>query len=100
MVKLTHHIKGFISTEEKYIKFSYNNDINLAELDDPNYDKDMGSCFGSIFKNHKKDKDKIDFKIEYLNIKYLFYRHYFYNESAIEIYTESNKSYFFNFLFL
>ena len=97
MVKLTHHIKGFISTEEKYIKFSYNNDINLAELDDPNYDKDMGSCFGSIFKNHKKDKDKIDFKIEYLNIKYLFYRHYFYNESAIEIYTESNKSYFFNF---
>ena len=97
MVKLTHHIKGFISTQERYIKFSYDNDINLEELDDPNFDKDMGSCFGSIFKNHKKDKDKIDFIIEYLNIKYMFIRHYFYNESAIEIYTESNKSYFLNF---
>ena len=97
IVKLTHHIKGFISTEEKYIKFSYDNNINLAEFDDPNFDKDMGSCFGSIFKNHKKDKDKIDFIIEYLDIKYMFIRHYFYNESAIEIYTESNKSYFLNF---
>ena len=95
IVKLTHHIKGILSTEEKNIKFTYNN--NLIDFDDPNFDKDMGSCFGSIFKSHKKDKDKIDFKIDYLNIKYMFIRHYFYNESAIEIYTYSNKSYFFNF---
>ena len=27
----------------------------------------------------------------------MFIRHYFYNESGIEIYTESNKSYYFNF---
>ena len=97
IVKLTHHIKGFLNTEEKYIKFTHNNDKHLEEFDDPNYDKDMGSCFGSIFKNHKKDKDKIDFKIEYLDIRFMFLRHYFYNESAIEIYTESNKSYFLNF---
>ena len=98
IVKLTHHIKGFLSTEERCIKFTYNKNINtLDEMDDPNYDKDMGSCFGSIFKNHKKDKDKVDFQIEYLNIKYMFIRHYFYNDSGIEIYTESNKSYFLNF---
>ena len=98
IVKLTHHIKGFLSTEERCISFIYNNNINLSEeKDDPNFDIDMGSCFGSIFKNHKKDKDKIDFTIDYINIKYMFVRHYFYNESAIEIYTETNKSYFFNF---
>ena len=95
IVKLTHHIKGILSTGEKHIKFTYTN--NLVDIDDPNYDKDMGSCFGSIFKSHKRDKDKIDFKIDYLDIKYMFVRHYFYNESAIEIYTYSNKSYFFNF---
>ena len=98
MVKLTHHIKGFLSTEERSIKFTYNNNLNiLDELEDPNFDKDMGSCFGSIFKSHKKDKDKVDFKIDYLDIKYMFMRHYFYNESGIEIYTETNKSYYFNF---
>ena len=98
IVKLTHHIKGFISTGERHIKFNYSKNENiLDEKDDPNYDKDMGSCFGSIFKNHRKDKDKIGFEIEYLNIKYMFNRHYFYNESGIEIYTETNKSYFLNF---
>ena len=98
IVKLTHHIKGFLSTEERHIKFNYsNNEKILDEKDDPNYDKDMGSCFGSIFKNHRKDKDKIGFEIDYLNIKFMFNRHYFYNESGIEIYTETNKSYFLNF---
>ena len=96
IVKATHHIRGNIKTDERYIKFKYNNNVS-DENEDPNFDKDMGSCFGSIFKNHKKDKDKIDFKIEYLNIKYMFLRHYFYNESAVEIYTETNKSYFLNF---
>ena len=98
IVKLTHHIKGFLSTEERIIKFNYSKIDNiLDEKDDPNYDKDMGSCFGSIFKNHRKDKDKIGFEIEYNKIKYMFNRRYFYNESGIEIYTESNKSYFLNF---
>ena len=98
MVKLTHHIKGFINTEDYFLSFNYNNNINeLDESNDPNYDKDMGSCFGSIFKSHKKDKDKINFIIKYSDIKFMFIRHYFYNESGIEIYTESNKSYYFNF---
>ena len=97
IVKSTHHIRGYIKTEERHIKFTYNNNA-LDENEDPNFDKDMGSCFGSIFKSHKKDKDKINFQIEYLNIKYMFLRHYFYNESAVEIYTETNKSYFLNFI--
>ena len=100
MVKLTHHIRGYASTEEKKIIFIYepeefhtNNEIE----NDPGYDKDMSSCFGSIFKGHQKDKDIINFEIKYLDIKYMFKKVYFYNVSAIEIYTESNKSYLLTF---
>ena len=100
MVKLTHHIKGYISTEENKIIFIYESDEYNTKFileNDPGYDKDMDSCFGSIFKGHQKDKDKINFEIKYNNIKYMFIKMYFYNLSAIEIYTESNKSYLFTF---
>ena len=39
---------------------------------DPTYDRDMDCCFGSTFKTNKADKDKINFFIEYINIKYIF----------------------------
>ena len=102
IVKPTHHIKGHISTFKSFFQFIYNDDkINeevLEELEnDPNYDKDMGSCYGSIFKNHRKDKDKTAFVIYYDKIKYMFKRTYFYRDSGLEIYTENNKSYFLNF---
>ena len=57
----------------------------------------MNCCFGSIFRKHQKDKDIINFYIKYDEIKYMFYKIYFYNLSAIEIYTVSNKSFLFNF---
>ena len=57
----------------------------------------MKCCFGSIFKNKRNDKDKVVISIDYLNIKYIFVRQYFYVESALEIFTDYNKSYFFNF---
>ena len=98
IVKLTHHIQGYISTEKSRIRFIYDSNIKESELEnDINYDKEMHCCFGSIFKHQKNDKDKVVISIEYINIKYIFIRQYFYIESALEIYTDSNKSYFFNF---
>ena len=100
IVKITHHIRGYISTEKSRIRFIFvsESDIKEEELEsDPNYDKDMHCCFGSIFKNKKSDKDKVVISINYSNIKYIFIRQYFYLESALEIFLENNKSYFFNF---
>ena len=100
IVKLTHHIRGYISTEKYRIRFIFvsDSDIKEEELEsDPNYDKDMHCCFGSIFQNKKNDKDKVALSIEYSNIKYIFIRQYFYVESALEIFVDNNKSYFFNF---
>ena len=58
--------------------------------------KTCNVVFGSIFKNKKNDKDKI-ISINYENIKFILLRQYFYNETALEIFTDYNKSYFFNF---
>ena len=100
MVKLTHHIRGYISTEKYRIRFIFVSDTDIKEEElenDQNYDKDMHCCFGSIFKNKKNDKDKVAISIEYSNIKYIFIRQYFYVETALEIFEDNNKSYFFNF---
>ena len=104
IVKPTHHIKGTITIKQDYIQFMYKDNSNKTlEMmqdeyeNDPNYDKDMGCCYGSIFKNHKKDKDITAFLLKYSKIKYLFIRVYFYRESGLEIYTITNKSYFLNF---
>ena len=117
LVKLTHHIKGFMKAEKKAIKFVFcqeekdkyiktkdkdiekNDNINILNdsEDDPTFDKDMGACFGSTFKNKKNDKDKISLSVSYEKILYFFIRNYFYQETGLEIYTTSNKNYYFNF---
>ena len=102
IVKQTHHIKGYISTEKTGVKFFFDPesrkyDTNESLEKDPTYDRDMDCCFGSIFKTNKRDKDKINFILEYENIKYMFMRYYFYIQSGIEIYTKNNKVYFLNF---
>ena len=100
LVKITHHIRGYASTEKNRIVFIYESEQyhTKSEIEnDPGYDKDMSSCFGSIFNGHQKDKDIIHLEIKYDDIKYMFMKIYFYNVSAIEIYTELNKSFFFTF---
>ena len=104
IVKPTHHIKGNITLKKDSFHFIYENNSSKTiealqeEIEnDPNYDKDMGCCYGSIFKNQKKDKETISFSLDYSYIKYMFIRVYFYKESGLEIYTKSNKSYFLNF---
>ena len=102
IVKQTHHIKGYICTEKNFIKFFFDPesrkyDTNESLEKDPTYDRDMDCCFGSTFKTNKRDKDKINFIIDYENIKYMFLRYYFYIQSGLEIYTKDNKVYFLNF---
>ena len=104
IVKPTHHVKGIITTKQDYFQFIYEDNSNKTmEMiqdeyeNDPNYDRDMGCCYGSTFKNHKKDKDNTAFLLKYSKIKYMFIRVYFYRESGLEIYTITNKSYFLNF---
>ena len=100
LVKLTRHIKGIFRLEKTKINFIFNLDENKDEnedFDDINFDKDLGTCFGSTFKNKKSDKDKISFEIDYEIIKYIFIRYYYYQETGLEIYTTNNKSYYFNF---
>ena len=99
LVKPTHHIKGYATTEKGSITFTYCPDNESQELleKDPSYDKDMGACFGSTFKVYYKDKDKICFEIKYKSIEYMFKRNYFYQETGLEIFTYERKSYFLNF---
>jgi hypothetical protein len=86
IVKQTHHVKGYISTEKNQLRFYFDAESRKYDTDellenDPTYDRDMDCCFGSIFKTNKGDKDKINFIIEYTDIKYMFLRYYFYIQS-------------------
>ena len=100
IVKPTHHIKGYISTEKKSIVFTHCDEDNESEIlleKDPSYDKEMKCCYGSTFKSHIKDREKVFLEIKYSDIHYLLFRNYFYQDTACEIYTFSNKSYYLNF---
>ena len=104
LVKPSHHIKGKIKIDNNNFIFSYeNNEFKSAERlkqeneNDPKFDKLSGCCFGSYFKPFLKDKDKFELVFKYSDIKYIFIRIYFYYESALEIYTFFNKSYYINF---
>ena len=97
IVKLTHHSTGYISINDLYILFTHS-PFSIQDFEnDLTYDNEMGCCYGSIFIHQKSDKDKIYTKIPYKEIKYIFLRKYFYMETALEIFTDTNKSYFFNF---
>ena len=71
---------------------------NLGFTDkDEDYDSNRKTCFGSFFMFHKKDKNLYKVSIKLEDIKFLILKKYFYKNSAVEIFTKSNKSYFFNF---
>ena len=59
-------------------------------------EKNKNLCYGSIFRCPKKEYNKkIIIKSE--NILFILIREYFHRVSAIEIFTNNNKSYYFNF---
>ena len=70
--------------------------IGFTNQDD-DYDQERQTCFGSYFVCHPKDKDLYKVSINYDDIKWIFRRRYYYKNSAMEIYTISNKSFYFNF---
>ena len=109
MVKTSHHIKGVCFIDEKQLNFRVflnqrtGNSMSGVELaftnKDDDYDQDRQTCFGSYFVCHPKDKDLYQITIDYKNIKWIFRRRYYYKNSAIEIFTTTNKSFYFNFKF-
>ena len=94
-IKPDTHIKGYLSLKENKIKFIMDIYNNSEKMDEDYYDKDKGCCYGCIIKY--KNNKFFSFKIEYCSIKFIFLRKYYYKESAIEIFTTNNKSYYINF---
>jgi len=107
LVKTSHHIKGvcFIDDKKLIFKVFLNQrtgsamsgvEIGFTNKDD-DYDQERKTCFGSYFVCHPKDKDLYKISINYMDIKWIFKRKYYYTNSALEIYTTTNKTYYFNF---
>ena len=107
LVKTSHHIKGvcFIDDDKLNFKVFLNqktgnsmSDVALAFTnEDEDYDHERNTCFGSYLKCHPKDKDLYKISLNYDEIKWVFRRRYYYKNSALEIFTKTNKSYYFNF---
>ena len=107
LVKPSHHIKGVCYLEEQNFNFkiflnqqtgNIMSGTNLGFTDkDDDYDINRKTCFGSFFMFHKKDKNIYKISIKLHDIKFLILKRYFYKNSAFEIFTKNNKSYFFNF---
>ena len=109
LVKTSHHIKGVVFIDDKKLNFKVflnqrtGNAMSGVEVGfkttDDDYDPDRKTCFGSFFVCHPKDKDLYKIAINYKDIKWIFKRKYYYNNSAFEIFTTTNKSFYFNFKF-
>ena len=109
LVKPSHHIKGVCFIDEKKINFKVflnqktgnamsGVEVGFTDKDD-DYDNERHTCFGSYFICHPKDKDLYKISINYDDIKWFFRRRYYYKNSGLEIFTNSNKSFYFNFKF-
>ena len=107
LVTTSHHIKGICVIEKSKLNFKVflnqqtgksMNGINMSFTDtDEDYDPERKTCYGSYFMFHHKDKNLYKISIKYNDIKYIFRRKYYYKDSALEIFTIYNKSFYFNF---
>ena len=72
--------------------------VNIGFTDkDEDYDAERKTCFGSYFMCHQKDRNLYKISINYNEIKFILLKRYYYKNSALEIFTTTNKSYYFNF---
>ena len=109
LVKTSHHIKGACFIDDKNLNFKVflNQKTGSAmsgvevgfTTKDEDYDQERKTCFGSYFVCHPKDKDLYNISINYNEIKWIFRRRYYYTNSAFEVYTTTNKSFYFNLKF-
>ena len=107
LVTTSHHIKGICFIDKLKLNFKVflnqqtgksMNGINMSFTDtDEDYDPERKTCYGSYFMFHHKDKNLYKISIKYIDIKYIFRRKYYYKDSALEIFTIYNKSFYFNF---
>ena len=107
LVKASHHIKGVCFIDQNNLNFKVflnqktGNSMSGVELaftnEDDDYDINRQTCFGSYFICHPKDKDLYQISINYQDMKWIFRRRYYYKNSGIEIFTKTNKSFYFNF---
>ena len=109
LVKTSHHIKGVCFIDNNFLNFKVflnqktgtaMSGVEIAfTSNDEDYDPDRHTCFGSYFMFHPKDKDVYKISINYNQIKWIFRRRYYYKNSALEIFTTTNKTFYFNFKF-
>ena len=107
LVKPSHHIKGVFFINENKIDFKIflnqktGNEMTDVDLGftnkDDDYDEERKTCVGSYFICNLKDKDLYKISIKYDDINLFFRRRYYYKNSGLEIYTNYNKSFYFNF---
>ena len=107
LIKPSHHIKGVVFITEKKLEFkvflnqktgNVMSDVEIGFTNkDDDYDDDRKTCFGSFFICHPKDKDLYKISIKYDDINLFFRRRYYYKNSGLEIFTNANKSFYFNF---
>ena len=96
-IKPDTHVEGYLSMNEKKIRFVMNiYSNNIEKFNEEEYDKERGCCYGCIIK-YKNNNKFITFSIKYSSIKLIFLRKYYYWDSALEIFTRENKSYYINF---
>ena len=106
LVKTSHHIKGVCFIDDKKLNFKVflnqktgsamsGVEVGFTTKDD-DYDQERKTCFGSYFVCHPKDKDLYNISINYNEIKWIFRRRYYYTNSAFEVYTTTNKTFYFN----
>ena len=98
LVKVTHHIIGFMLITDKKIEFFGKKNLNVKKdmTKYSHYDTVNQKCFGSFIEDYHK-KDDYYLKIKFNKIKWSFERSYYYSNIGIEIYTKNQKSYFFVF---
>ena len=104
-VELSHHIRGYFQItpdgiylrpfKEQFQKPEEGLDEFLLNLDD--YDVDRQTCYGSVLSFHHKEKDIILYFWPIKEIKMILKKRYYFKKKAFEIFTNSNKSYFFSF---
>ena len=104
------HIRGkifFIKNLEN--NNNYNENLFFVSYDqytreyllknNPDYDSEHFTCFGSIFKNNSnKNATEKFIKFNFNEILYIFIRKYCFRNNSIEIFTSNHKSYYFQFI--
>jgi len=122
-IKTTHHIRGKIfiqkniqsnnskinNTFNKFFSLSpkmsslffmesnsFESDYLLKCCED--YDSVNSTCFGSIFKNNKNNKDSDTYLFfDFNDINFIFLRKYCFRNNSLELFLSNHRSYYFKF---